>query len=132
MKQIKVSELYGGYQYGPADLADIELGDGYVRLLLRDVVGRGMSAVYRGCAYWSITQSAVGKHFSIVKEVKVAELNAPEYALVRFGLQKSGDSPFELLNKWEAGGYRFYLHLTDEKDVDYLVVARELFHQYET
>lgn len=130
MKQIKVSELYGGYHYGPADLTGIELGDGYVRLLLRDSTGRAMSAVYRGCAYWSIAPDAVGKHFSIVKEVTAAELVAPEYALVLSGLQKSGGSPPELVQKWEAEGYRLYLHLTDERDVDYLVVARELIHQY--
>ena len=132
MKQITVSELFGGYHYGPADLRDIELGDGYVRLLLRDSAGRAMSAVYRGCAYWSITQSAIGKHFSIVKEVKAAELSAPEYALILSGMQKSGGSPLVLLQKWAGEGYRFYLHLTDEKNVDYLVVARELLHQYET
>lgn len=132
MKQITVSELFGGYHYGPADLEGIELGDGYVRLLLRDAAGRELSAVYRGCAHWPITPSAVGKHFSIVREVKSAELAAPEYALVLSDLQKGGGSPLELLQKWEAEGYRFYLHLTDEKDVDYLVVARELTHQYET
>lgn len=132
MKQITVSELFGGYHYGPADLTGIELGDGYVRLLLQDAAGWEMSAVYRGCAYWPITQSVIGKHFSIVREVKAADLAAPEYALALSGLQKGGGSPFELLQKWEAEGYRFYLHLTDERDVDYLVVARELLHQYET
>lgn len=123
MKSMKISELYSGYRYGPADLTDIELGDGYVRLRL-DRAGRAMSAVYRGCAYWSITPDVIGKHFSLVQELKAEKLTAPEYAHILSGLKKNGASPPALLQKWEADGYRFYLHSTNKRDIDYLVVAR--------
>lgn len=123
MKQITVSDLFGGYCYGPADLEDIVLGDGYVRLRLRDSSGHTLSAVYRGCAYWSITPDTIGRHFSLVQEVRAEIITAAEYSHVLRGLEKAG-SPTELLQKWEAGGYRFYLHSTGERDVDYLVVAK--------
>ena len=125
MERITVSKLFGGYCYGPADLKDIELGDGYVRLLLQDCAGRALSAVYRGCAYWPITPNAVGSHFAMVQEVKAEKLTSPEYAGILLALQKEG-SPTELLLKWETEGYHFYLHSTNERDVDYLVVAREM------
>ena len=126
MERITFSELFGGYLYGPADLEDIVLGDGYVRLVLRDSAGRAFSAVYRGCAYWSITQRVIGKHFSIVQEVKAEKLTLPEYAGIRRGLQGGGVSALELLSKWELEGYRFYFHNTSEADGGYLVVAKEV------
>lgn len=126
MERITVSELFGGYLYGPADLEDIVLGDDYVRLLLRDSAGRALSAVYRGCAYWPITQRVIGKHFSIVQEVKTKKLALPEYVGIRHALQGGGISALELLHKWEFEGYRFYLHNTNEADGGYLVVAKEV------
>ena len=126
MEQVTVSGLFGGYCYGPADLSDIELGDGYMRLLLRDASGRKLSAVYRGCAYWPITQSALGRHFTVVEEVSLPRLAQTEYANVRYGLRTGSASPMELLEKWQAEGYHFYLHGTNERDADYLVVAREV------
>ena len=125
MERITVSKLFGGYLYGPADLRDIELGDGYVRLRLQDSTGRALSAIYRGCAYWPITPNAVGSRFAIVQEVEADKLTSPEYANILLDLQKRG-SPAELLQKWETEGYHFYMHRTNERGVDYLVAAREV------
>jgi len=131
MERITVAKPFGGYCYGPADLKDIELGDGYVRLLLQDSAGRALSAVYQGCVHWPITQGVIGRHFAIVQEMKALELARPEYRHVLIGLQKNGTPPEELLQRWDAEGYRFYLHVTNERDVDYLVAARKLVYQYE-
>lgn len=126
MKQIAVSDFFGGYCYGPADLLGIELGDGYVRLLLRNLNGQSFSADYKGCVYWPITQDVVGKHFSVVQMIKTEKLSLPEYVNVQRSIKVSRDTAMESLDKWEAKGYHIYLHSTSKRDEDYVVVAKEL------
>lgn len=126
MERVTVPQIYSGYHYGPADLREIELGDGSMRLRLRDASGRALLAEYRGCVYWPITPDVVGRHFTIVEEISLDQLITPDHANVRFSLQTGGLLTSQLLQKWQLEGYRFYLHNTSEKGLDYLVVAKQM------
>ncbi len=114
------------YCYGPAQLLHVEQTDNSMSLSLRDGFGKRARAYYSGCIYWQLGKEAVGTRLTLVRMVTAAQLLKTPYSHCLVLLRPNSDDIQALLHEWEEEGYRFYLHSTEAKDLEYLVVAQDL------
>ena len=112
--------------FGPCDLLSISKGNDTLYLSLKDSANRHAHAMYRGCVYWRLPEHQIDTHFSFVQRVSAAELLAHPNSITIYELKKNANNVADLLHEWEHSGLSFFIHLGNQINSEYLVVARSL------
>ena len=112
--------------FGPCDLLSISKGNSTLHLSLKDSAGRLAHATYQGCVYWRLPEHSIDKHISFVQRVSAAELLAHPNSITIHELKKNANNVADLLHEWEHSGLSFFIHLGNQLNSEYLVVAKSL------